>query len=203
MRRVRPGVRDERVEGAGSRATLVFRVQTDVFDGEERPMTLRYFMDTEFYEDGRTIDLISIGVVCSNGTRYYAESSEARHDLVSPWVRDNVLPHLKGPGTVHWLDRARIAEDLADYIRPEHGKKHAEVWGYYADYDWVVLCQLFGAMMSLPRHFPMFCLDPKQLSMSKGDPKHPEQKSAEHNALNDAEWNRDLYDFLMTQPVKP
>lgn len=162
--------------------------------------TKRYFLDTEFYEDGKTIDLISIGVCCSDGTRYYAENRGARHDLVSPWVRDNVLPHLKGPDTIYWLDRARIADDLEDYIQPTDGKKRAEVWGYYADYDWVVLCQLFGTMMDLPRHFPMFCLDLKQLSLDKGDPKHPEQKSAEHNALNDAEWNRDLYDYLTGLP---
>ncbi len=28
---------------------------------------MRYFLDTEFYEDGKTIDLISIGIVAEDG----------------------------------------------------------------------------------------------------------------------------------------
>ena len=37
-----------------------------------------------------------------------------------------------------------------------------EFYAYYADYDWVVFCQLFGTMMDLPREFPMYCVDLKQ-----------------------------------------
>lgn len=32
-----------------------------------------------------------------------------------------------------------------------------------ADYDWVVLCQLYGTMMDLPKGWPMYCRDVKQL----------------------------------------
>lgn len=35
---------------------------------------MRYFYDTEFIEDGHTIDLISIGVVAEDGRSYYAIS---------------------------------------------------------------------------------------------------------------------------------
>ena len=35
-------------------------------------------------------------------------------------------------------------------------------YAYYADYDWVVFCQLFGTMMQLPEGFPMYCIDLKQ-----------------------------------------
>jgi hypothetical protein len=42
----------------------------------------RYAFDTEFIEDGRTIDLISIGIVCEDGREYYAVNSDAPWDRV-------------------------------------------------------------------------------------------------------------------------
>lgn len=72
----------------------------------------------------------------------------------------------------------------------------AQFWAYYADYDWVVLCQLFGTMMQLPKHFPRYCMDLKQLSVDVGSPEHPKQEDGAHDALADARWNRELYYFL-------
>ena len=37
---------------------------------------MRYFYDTEFIDNGRHIDLISIGVVADNGTEFYAVSKQ-------------------------------------------------------------------------------------------------------------------------------
>lgn len=36
-------------------------------------------------------------------------------------------------------------------------------FGYYADYDWVVFCWIFGRMIDLPAGFPMYCNDLKQM----------------------------------------
>lgn len=36
-------------------------------------------------------------------------------------------------------------------------------YAYYADYDWVAFCWLFGNMMDLPKGFPMYCNDLKQM----------------------------------------
>jgi hypothetical protein len=60
----------------------------------------------------------------------------------------------------------------------------------------VVLCQLFGTMMDLPDGWPMFAMDVKQLCVSKGDPRLPQQTSTEHNALEDARWTRDAHIWL-------
>jgi hypothetical protein len=35
-------------------------------------------------------------------------------------------------------------------------------YAYYADYDWVVFCWIFGKMNDLPSGFPMYCKDLKQ-----------------------------------------
>lgn len=74
-------------------------------------------------------------------------------------------------------------------------------FGYYADYDWVVFCQLFGAMSKLPKGFPMFCEDLHQLRLqmkiSDSDKRllFP-NPIGEHNALVDARWNKALHDGL-------
>jgi len=88
-----------------------------------------------------------------------------------------------------------------------------EFYAYYADYDWVVFCSLFGRMIDLPKGFPMYCIDLKQIFDEKQTPyldspdpewadmktqkSYPKQKN-EHNALDDAKWNYELYKFLMT-----
>ena len=99
-------------------------------------------------------------------------------------------------------------------------------YAYYADYDWVVFCQnLFGKMIDLPEGFPMYCRDLKQelddkvyylpltnrkyvteyipersdfetrLLSVKNDPRYPKQQN-EHNALDDAKWNKELHKFI-------
>lgn len=152
----------------------------------------RYWFDTEFMEDGERIELLSIGVVCDDGREYYAESADADFSHANEWVRENVLPHLDS--LTHERPRTQIAADLVDFVAD--GKHKPEFWAYYGDYDWVVLCQLYGTMMDLPKGWPMFAMDVKQLCVSVGDPRLPEQTSTEHNALYDARWTRDAWLWL-------
>lgn len=55
-----------------------------------------YCYDTEFLEDGKTIELISIGIVCEDGREYYAVNHDMPHDRISrnDWLCQNVVPHL-------------------------------------------------------------------------------------------------------------
>lgn len=43
-----------------------------------------------------------------------------------------------------------------------HYMAQPEFYAWYADYDWVVFCSLFGRMIDLPKGFPMYCRDIKQ-----------------------------------------
>lgn len=149
---------------------------------------MRYWFDTEFIEDGKTIDLMSIGVVSEDGRIYYAEAEECDLSRASEWVKANVIPHLRG-GTK--TPRAVIAEEIRAFM----GEK-PEIWAYYADYDWVALCQLYGTMMQLPKGWPMYCRDVKQWCDQLGNPRLPEQKDHEHHALADAAWTREAWVFL-------
>jgi hypothetical protein len=150
---------------------------------------LRIWFDTEFIEDGRTIDLISIGMVREDGHYLYLENSDCDLSRASDWVRANVLPHLKG-------GIARMARsEIAEAVRRFAGDR-PEFWAYYADYDWVALCQLFGTMMQLPKGWPMFCLDIKQEAQRLGNPELPSTGKSEHDALADARWNRSAWEVL-------
>ena len=97
---------------------------------------------------------------------------------------------------------------------PLYDKFKPEFYGYYSYYDWVVFCWLFGKMINLPNGFPKYCIDLKQelerlnevLSYNKDEKEKSyslqEHKDypilvGEHNALNDAKWNKQLYEFLI------
>lgn len=66
-----------------------------------------YCYDTEFLEDGSTIDLISIGIVADDGREYYAVNSEMDYDRIKrePWLCENVIPHLPLAGNPPTVDR--------------------------------------------------------------------------------------------------
>lgn len=144
---------------------------------------MRVWFDTEFIDDGRTIDLISIGLVAEDGREYYAENEDADHSRACPWVRANVLPHLTGP----LRSRRQIAADLTEFCG-----RDPEFWAWFASYDWVVLAQIYGRMMDLPEQWPMYCLDVRQLMHSLGDPRIIDPKKT-HHALDDARWTRDVW----------
>ncbi|MFN7930315.1 MAG: 3'-5' exoribonuclease [Blastocatellia bacterium] len=176
---------------------------------------MRYWYDTEFIEDGHTIDLISIGMVAEDGREYYAVSSDFSRVrmLQNQWLVDNVVPHLPARKVDQnrgwdwanfqedfasglWKRRPQIKLDLLEFCdRRQYGKP--EFWGYFSAYDHVALCQLFGTMMDLPREWPMYTRDIEQLRDSLGNPALPAQPKNAHDALADARWTRDAHLFLL------
>jgi 3' exoribonuclease, RNase T-like len=151
---------------------------------------MRYFVDTEFVTDGRTIELLSVGLVCEDGREFYAQSSEGRSVADGdPWIRENVIPQFDEHS---WMTPLEIRRALVEFV----GDDRPQWWGYFASFDLVVLCQLFGGMMELPDRWPMVIHDLEQLRIHLGVGALPEQKSGMHNALADARWNREVYHFL-------
>jgi hypothetical protein len=183
--------------------------------GSSKPKTKRYYLDTEFIEDGHTINLISLGICAEDGRELYVQNQECDFRKANDWVLRNVLTHLNDfdlsrmepikappltdPGRMlvesPWHTRAEIAQALLQFCDPEqHGLP--QFWGYYADYDWVVVCQIFGTMMQLPKDWPQYCRDLKQWCDDLGNPRLPETGEAEHHALADALWNKLVYSQL-------
>jgi hypothetical protein len=155
-------------------------------------MVYRYFYDCEFIEDGRVIDLVSIGVVDEHGREFYAISTEFDGKAAVPWVRRNVLGRLPSPSHPAWRSRAQIRDDLYKFlVEPvESGSEGAlELWAWYAAYDHVVLAQLWGRMSGLPREIPRFTKDLRQLWDDRGRPPLPDAQERRHDALVDARHN--------------
>lgn len=152
---------------------------------------MKIWFDTEFIEDGKTIDLLSIGMVRDNGSTFYLENAEADHSKASPWVRENVLPHLRKDCGLWAVSRDQMRRGIVEFVGV-----NPEFWAYYGAYDWVALCQLFGTMMDLPKGWPKFVRDVKQFCADCGDPRLPEQTSAKHDALADAIWTKEAWEFL-------
>ncbi len=140
---------------------------------------MKIYFDTEFIEDGKTIELLSIGMVREDTTTYYAEVEETDHSLASDWVKENVLPNLLGGDAVK--PKAQIASEILTFAGDS-----PEFYAWYADYDWVALCQLYGRMIDLPTGWPMYARDFKQTADERGYSLAPAPST--HNALDDALW---------------
>lgn len=178
---------------------------------------MRYFIDTEFREIPGRIDLISIGIVSSDGREYYAINRDMDVDAIwdDSWFKQNVIPSIYQDLGLHsniygieekeyWnrfnfglrekgKTMSQIKEELLDFLQDPD-----EFWAYYVNCDWVVFCWIFGRMVDLPKGFPKYCRDLKQvmdhIDWDKEDTQRYCPKSGlHHNALTNAQWNAKLY----------
>lgn len=167
---------------------------------------MQYWLDTEFTEDGVTIDLISLAIVAEDGRELYLLNYDCDWSRANAFVQTHVLPKLPERkrenvgrrdeivGKYH--KRRVIPEVVKEFCDPDvYGKP--QFIAYYADYDWVAFCQLFGRMVDLPKGYPMYCWDMKQdadrlgIKLSDAVP-----QDVEHDALEDARWNRRAWQYL-------
>ncbi|WP_416976705.1 3'-5' exoribonuclease domain-containing protein [Streptomyces sp. T028] len=180
--------------------------------------------DLEFLENGRTIELISIGMVCDDGREYYAVNSEMPVDRIlnHQWLKANVWPHLplrgyKPAPQINALQQSDGILDLHDTrVRPKRvianevrdfiqATPDAELWANYGAYDHVALAQLWGRMVDLPEGIPMFTHDIQQERSRLGIPHDalPQQQAGEHNALADARQNQTVRRWLTKHSAQP
>lgn len=180
---------------------------------------MKIFYDTEFIEDGKTIGLISIGMVREDGRELYRVNRDmpvkqiAKHD----WLRANVVPSLprihgdrrhyvsarRNPLAIDWEHPdVRPLQSIADAVeRFIIATPDVELWAWYGSYDHVALAWLFGPMSQLPAGIPMWTNDLRQEAARLGltDADMPEQAAGHHNALADARHNRVMAEFLASQ----
>ena len=150
-------------------------------------MLARFFYDCEFIEDGRTIDLVSIGVVDEGGREFYAVSTEFDPARANPWVRAHVLDQLPPPSSPAWQSRAAIRDGVLEFLTATGAT--VQLWAWMAAYDHVCLAQLFGDMRVLPRRLPRFTHDLRQRWEDAGSPALPPSPTDQHDAIADARHN--------------
>jgi hypothetical protein len=186
---------------------------------------MRYFYDTEFVDDGSTIDLISIGIVCEDGRELYLQSVEFDPEKANDWVKENVLnsllvcPHVSGnvrglyahmgqctfedpeKGVIGayadcpWRTREQIKHEIQYFFNPS---SKIELFGWCSGYDYVAFCQLWGTMMDLPQGYPHYIKDIQQILDENciSDDMLPKQEGQSHNALEDARYIKRVWEYV-------
>jgi len=134
---------------------------------------MKYIIDTEFIDTPDASELISLAIVREDGAHLYFEFDYADSDL-TPWLRENVVPHLTGKRTF----QSYAARQIQEFI----GDDKPEFWAYYGAYDWYWFCRLWGGFMSMPQDkgWPMLYREFAYIQQGV-----PDVAGAEHNALND------------------
>lgn len=178
---------------------------------------MKIFFDTEFLEDGKTIELISIGLVKEDGSELYLinKDMDVYRIFRDDWVRKNVLRKIydelkerynkeNDPSIfeftaddfyyllyLYGTEKKEIAKQIVDFVG-----KSPVFYAYCADYDWVVLMQLYGKMIDIPKGWRYYCRDLAQTVDELGFNTDKIKNSNEHNALDDAKWNLELYNQM-------
>ena len=163
--------------------------------------------------------------------REWLYEGHAKVKLPLPELNDNQFTYKNLKKFLKYFGKTnkQIAEEIKDFTHHWHDLDsliiqttnkpiNIEFYTYYGAYDWVVFCWLFGKMIDLPKGFPMYSNDLKQILDEKANnffekshpdggelklrieslkvhPDYPKQTN-EHNALADARWNLKLYQFL-------
>ncbi len=110
----------------------------------------------------------------------------------------------------------QIAKEIEEFTDKVSPLENVQFHGYYSSYDWVAFCWLFNKMIELPKGYNWVCRDLKQeqdriqanvdvlkennitykFNGNLKEHKNYPKKNNEHNALADARWNKELYEFL-------
>lgn len=196
----------------------------------------RYFIDLEFWERGNDWPIvpISIGVVPEEGRSLYLINGHIPMEEIwrDPWMRDNVLSHLpitvygdqrdaEGIPRLGWNEDSHVydqcvftpgqmAVQLEEFLSVgqyfDADQPPVELWADWSAYDHVVLAQLWGSMMKLPRGMPMRTHCTQQLLDDWGLRDEWEGLAASlqaawgkedqmHNALVDASWCKEVWSW--------
>ncbi len=159
----------------------------------------RYFYDCEFEETSSGIKLISIGIVDENKRSLYLINKDYDwNNNQNEWLNQNVKPYILNANDKFKFSYNEFKQLIIDFIQSNENDD-IRLYGYYSAYDHVVLCQIFGRMIDLPKGMPMFTYDLKQylelFKINKDNFIELNQEN-EHSAIDDAIWNLKLFNFL-------
>jgi hypothetical protein len=181
---------------------------------------MKVFYDTEFIEGYRDerhfIDLISIGIVKESGEEFFAYSKEYDYEEASDWVKEHVIEplYIKADlAAVNYINvtnfhryAGKSLKEIAKGIKKFLSEDNITLYGYYSSYDHVVLSTIFGTMLDLPDNFPMYTRDIMQIiegqELDKDQILRDVPQVDEHDALEDAKWNKDAYFYIKDMLTK-
>ena len=132
--------------------------------------------------------------------RRRADSEGVRYPYLTQYesfTRESLHYHLKAYGH----SRRQVAYILQEEI-PDGNNR---LFAYYSAYDHVALASLWGKMVNLPKQVPMFTYDLKAMLVEAAGENAREltgypKVRKEHDALADAQWNKELHLFITDKP---
>ena len=160
---------------------------------------MRVYFDTEFCDDSERPDvapfLISVGMVREDGRELYFELASRNTHMFhietenAAWLRENVVPHLRGPQLSVPEARGVVADFLED-IEPEF-------WANCGAWDWYLFRRLWGGLLDSPGGWPKHFNELKQEWHRLGRPERPPVPENAHCALADARWNKEWHEVML------
>ena len=166
--------------------------------------------------------------------RSVLEERISKEAWVKNWASNFTKKRLKLLLNKYGKTKEQIAEEVVSFVYPNlylmekdrfkyerkindiTGNEPPELYGYYSSFDHVALSWLFGKMIDLPKGFPMYTKDLKQMWDERISKMHKEcpvlswedwsaeisahegypAKPTTHHALLDAKWNMELHRFI-------
>jgi len=179
---------------------------------------MKIFLDTEFTGLRQHTSLISLGLVTSDNTVFYAEFTDYDKVLIDEWLQNNVIAYLNintigketykfnSPyfNTIIKGNTAQIKEALLEWLN-QFDK--VQIWSDCLSYDWVLFNELFGGARKIPSNISYIPMDICTLFELKGINPDIDRKKfsglnyVNHNALNDAKIIKRCYEKLMEDTV--
>ncbi len=156
-----------------------------------------FFLNSEYIDHDRWIELVSLGVVAADGREFYAISTDFDPAGGNDFVRSVVLPQLEPVGHPAWMSRPAMKEALLRFV----GDDSPRFWSYgSAPWDWLGMVQLMPLAERVPDGWTYTAYDVTcllELAGSVDDPELPGPPPNQHHALADARWARDVYRSLV------
>lgn len=153
-----------------------------------------FFLNTEYVDQDRRLELISLGVASEDGREFYGISREFDPTGANDFVATVVLPQLEPAGHPAWMSRRQLKEELLGFV----GNSAPRFWSYgSAPWDWLALAQLFPLEERVPDGWRYSAYDVSCLielaGLSLDDPRLPRPTANRHHAVADARWARDVH----------
>lgn len=161
----------------------------------------------EFYENGRTIDLISLAIVAPDGEFFYAINQGMPFGPIfrHRYLPEHVMPYLpvreghfnpwdtEHPDYQFVMPLASIAQGARKFIT-----RYSDpcLWADYGAYNHVVFAQLWGRMQDYPVGLPMWTANTQQEIRRLGSPAVPPMVGGDPTALRKAMHNQTVRKFL-------
>jgi len=127
---------------------------------------IELFFDTEFTGLHKDTTLISLGIISENDDKFYAEFNDYNKSQVDDWIQKNVIDKLWWknkqmkdlPEYYYYGSKKFVLEGLKKWLS-KFGNEEILFVSDVCHYDFVLLIDLFGSALDLPKNICPACYD--------------------------------------------